>query len=54
MSNQDTSNSQPTLNGSPVTPAQLQEERGNLKKSERIVEVDNKPGTFRKLQRMQE
>jgi len=43
-----------TLNGVPVSTEQLQEEKNNLKKSERIVEVDNKPGEFRKLHRMQD
>lgn len=45
-------NTQPTLNKQPVSPEQLDEERKNLPKNERIVEVT--PGDFRKLQRMQE
>lgn len=45
---------QTTLNGVPVTSTQLQEEKENLKKNERIIEVKDKPGDFRKLTRMQE
>ena len=45
-------NKQATLSGAPVTPEQLQEEKQNLKKDERIVEV--KENDFRKLKRMQE
>lgn len=43
---------QPTLSGVPITSEQLQEEKDNLKKNEKIVEV--KENEFRKLTRMQE
>ena len=42
----------PTLNGVPVTPDQLQEEKETLKNNERIVEKS--PSEFRKIHRMQE
>lgn len=45
---------QPTLNGTAISPSQLQEEKDKLKNNERIVEVTGKPGDFRKLTRMQE
>ncbi len=54
MSDNQESNSQPTLNKVPVTPEQLQEAQDTLAKNERIVEVNGKPGDFRKLKRMQE
>lgn len=41
----------PTLNGTPITPDKLQEEKEKLPGSERIVEKN--PGEFRKLHRMQ-
>jgi hypothetical protein len=44
----------PTLNGQPVSLEQLQEAKEKLQKNERIVEVNGKPGDFRKLKRMQE
>ena len=45
-------NKAPTLNGVPVTPEQLQEEKEKLPGNQRIVEVT--PGENRKLTRMQE
>jgi hypothetical protein len=48
----DTPAVQITLNNQPVSPEQLQEEWGNLKRNERIVEKN--PGEFRKIHRMQE
>jgi hypothetical protein len=41
------------LNGQQVTQEQLNEEKSNLKNSERIVEVTDKPGEFRTVKRMQ-
>ena len=52
MSDENKQEPQPTLNGSPVTQEQLQEEKSKLSNNERIVEV--KPGDNRKLHRMQE
>ncbi len=51
MSEQNQTEKQPILNGSPVTQDQLREEKSDLPGSQRIVEV--KPGEFRKLNRMQ-
>ena len=48
----DETNATPTLNGAPVTPDQLQEEKEKLPGNQRIVEV--KPGEHRKLTRLQE
>jgi hypothetical protein len=48
----DTPAVQITLYNQPVSPEQLQEEWGNLKRNERIVEKN--PGEFRKIHRMQE
>jgi hypothetical protein len=45
-------NKAPTLNGVPVTPEQLQEEKEKLPGNQRIVEVT--PGENRKIHRMQE
>jgi len=54
MSDEQNKSPQPTLNGQPVSPEQLQEAQDTLAKNERIVEVNGKPGDFRKLKRMQE
>lgn len=48
----DETNATPTLNGAPVTPEQLQEEKEKLPGNEKIIEKS--PNEFRRLQRFQE
>ena len=48
----DTAENTTTLNKQPVSQEQLEEAQKNLPKNERIVEVEGKPGDFRKIHRM--
>lgn len=51
MSDNTENTKQPTLNGNPVTPEQLHEEKEKLPGNQRIVEIN--PGEHRKLTRLQ-
>lgn len=52
MTEKEKTDEKKTLNGVPVTQAQLEEARKELPGNQRIIEVA--PGTYRKLERMRE